>query len=327
VPRAHDRLLKPVAINDVKAEAAGLRLFAFEERYFRRDCYTSLIPETIEALFLSNLGLIDRVIGGVCRRGGVFGADADDFASTVKLALLENDYAILRLFVGRSSLSTFLTVVVQRLLSDERTREKGRWHASREAERLGPAAIALERIVHGERRTIDEALPILRSIDPALTRERVVAMSERLPLRAARTQVVELESGEWHLASASRTDDRAIAEDQAQLSDRIGAVVRDTLEAMPLEDRMIVRFHFGEEMTMAEISGLLRLPQRPLYRRRDALLQRFRNAFAAAGIDARDAGDLIGDATREMDFGLQHGKSAAGRRTTADDMTHEEEAR
>lgn len=257
----------------------------------------------------------------------MFGADAEDFASTARLALIENDYAILRLFVGRSSLSTFLTVVIQRLLLDERTKRTGRWHSSREAERLGDAGIALERIVRGERRTIDEALPIVRSIDPALTREQVVEMAARLPPRAPRAQAVELEANEWHLASDSHADERAIAADQSKLSGRVTGVVRETLEAMPLEDRMIVRFHFGEGMTLAEISGLLRLPQRPLYRRRDALLARFRAAFAAAGIEAGEVADLIGDATREMDFGLQNGKSAGGRRTSADDMTRAEEAR
>jgi DNA-directed RNA polymerase specialized sigma24 family protein len=81
-------------------------------------------------------------------------------------SLIENDYAILRQFEGRSSLSTFLVVVIQRLLIGERTRRTGRWHPSRETESLGAAGIALERIVRRERRTIDEALPILQPIDP-----------------------------------------------------------------------------------------------------------------------------------------------------------------
>ena len=257
----------------------------------------------------------------------MLGADAEDFASNARLALIENDYAILKLFTGRSSLGTFLTVVIQRMLIDERTKRTGRWHASREAERLGEAGVMLEKIVRRERRTIDEALPILRAIDPLLTRERVVEMAERLPMRPARTQRVDLEPNEWRLASGSQTDDRAIEADRQQLSDRVATIVRETLETMPLEDRMIVRFHFGESMTMAEISGLLRLPQRPLYRRRDALLERFRTAISAAGIEATDIADLIGDNTREMDFGLQNGKSDGNCRTIADEMTRTEDVR
>lgn len=257
----------------------------------------------------------------------MFGADADDFASAAKLALIENDYAILRLFAGRSSLSTFLTVIIQRFLIDERTKRTGRWHASREAERFGEAGIVLERIIRGERRTIDEALPVLRAIDPTLTRERVVEIAERLPVRPVRVQTVELAPAEEHLAACSRADDRAVAADHDRLSDQVARVVRETLDAMPLEDRMIVRFHFGESMTIAEISGLLRLPQRPLYRRRESLLQRFRAALAGAGIEARDVADLIGDVTRELDFGLQNGKSDAGRQTNHDEMTRAEETR
>ena len=39
-------------------------------------------------LFQSNLALIDRVIGRVCIKGRLFDADAEDFASDARLALL-----------------------------------------------------------------------------------------------------------------------------------------------------------------------------------------------------------------------------------------------
>lgn len=278
------------------------------------------------ALFESNLALIDRVIDGVCRRAGVFGADAEDFASAAKLALIDNDYAVLRPFEGRSSLSTFLVIIIQRFLIDERTRRTGRWHASREAERIGPAGIALERIVRRERRTIDEALPIVQSIDPTLTRERLVEMEARLPQRAARPRAVDLDASEEFLAGGESADARAIDAYHQQLSERAGRVIRETLQAMPLEERMIIRFHFGESISIADISGLLRLPQRPLYRRLQSLLQRFRKALTDSGIDARDAAELIGDATRELDFGLRNGKSDPTRQTNPDETTPVEEA-
>ena len=83
-----------------------------------------------EELFRSNLALVDRVIAGVCRRAGLRDADAEDFASIAKIALMENDYAILRGYEGRAPLGAFLTVVVQRLLSREWERVRGRWHPS-----------------------------------------------------------------------------------------------------------------------------------------------------------------------------------------------------
>jgi RNA polymerase sigma factor (sigma-70 family) len=267
-------------------------------------------------LFEANLALIDRVAAGVCRRAHVYGADAEDFASSLRVALMENDYAILRSFGGRSSLSTFLIVIAQRLLSDERTKVIGRWHPSREAERMGEAGIALERIIRRDQRTIDEALPIVCAIDPALTRERLVEMESRLPARAPRPRAVGLEIVDVPAAH----DDRALAIHADRMSDRASSVIRMTLAAMELEDRMIIKFHFGSSLTIADISGLLRLPQRPLYRRMDSLLKRLRAALVAEGIEGRDVADVIGSATREMNLGLTNGESSGARRTNVTEV-------
>jgi len=79
-----------------------------------------------QELLRSNLALVERLVRFVCQRAQVVGADVDDFASTVKLALIENDYSVLRAWEGRSSLATYLTVIIQRMLADERFRTLGR---------------------------------------------------------------------------------------------------------------------------------------------------------------------------------------------------------
>src|SRR5437868_3161980 len=145
-----------------------------------------------EELFRANLTLIDRVIAGVCRRAGLRDADAEDFASTAKLAMIENDYAILRAYEGRAPLGAFLTVVVQRMLSE----------------------------------------------------------------RAAR-------------------------------------VVRETIAALPLQDRMLIRFHFGAELSIADTARVLGVPQRPLYRRIEALLARLRRELEHAGLGSPAVEDVI----------------------------------
>jgi|SRR5438876_9252438 len=83
-----------------------------------------------EAVFLSQLDLIERVIAFVCARQHVASTDADDFSSFVKLKFVENDYALLAKFEGRSSLRTFLTVVIQRLFLDHRITAWGKWRPS-----------------------------------------------------------------------------------------------------------------------------------------------------------------------------------------------------
>src|SRR4051794_36861005 len=95
------------------------------------------------ALFLASLELIEAVIARVCSRSGLRDADAEDFSSTVKIALLEDNYAILRGWQRRASLGGYLLVVVRRLLLDERVRKLGRFEPSAEARRGGEAAILI----------------------------------------------------------------------------------------------------------------------------------------------------------------------------------------
>lgn len=258
-------------------------------------------------LFAANLGLIDRIIGIVCRRASLFGADAEDFASEAKLALIEENYAILRKYEGRSSLETYLTVVIRRLLADMRTRTKGRWHASSEAERLGPIAVALETLVRRDGRTLDEALTHIRATDTGVTRGMLEEMLRRLPERTGRPRAVDLEGIAHAIAGGENADARALAGDLHRLSKVAGNALRELLAELPAEDRVLLRLRYGSEMTIADISRMMRVPQRPLYRRLEWLLARLRGTLTGAGIDRKTVAELVGSDAIEMDFGLVSG--------------------
>jgi len=260
-------------------------------------------------LFRVNLPLVDRIIHRVCRRIGVFGADAEDLASAVRLALIDDDYAILRQYEGRSAFPTYLTIVIQRLISDERTRARGRWHASAEAERIGPAAVLIERLIRREGRASAEALPIVRALHPEVQPHEIDSILARLPERTSRPRLVGLETTEHELAASDAADTGAIAADTRRISTAASGVVCTLLASMTLNDRMLLRLRFGSGMSIADVARMLKLPQRPLYRRLEALLGQLRHALTAAGIDAGTATDLIGDAAQELDFGLG-GKTA-----------------
>ena len=246
-----------------------------------------------EALFQEQLPLIDRIAARVCRRVGVVGADAEDFASAAKLALIENDYAVLRAFEGRSSLATYLTVVLDRLLADELAHARGRWRPSSEARRLGEAAVMLETIVVRDRRTIEEALPLVASIEPGITAKRAEEMLARLPLRTRRPRPVDLpENAEDIFVAPETADAAALAAEAEELARKTVEVMRATMESFDVEERMLIRFRFESGMTVADIARIMNLPQRPLYRTLEALLARMRNALHAAGIHGPVSGDL-----------------------------------
>lgn len=259
----------------------------------------------VSELFGSSLRLIERVARGICRRERLYGADADDFVSAATLSLIDNDYAVLRSYEGRSSLATFLAVVFQRLLFDDRNRNLGRWRPSREAERMGKAGMLLETLIRRDRRTLDEAMPLLLDVDPSLSRDEAERMLDRLPERALRPRAVELdeEPGQTFVA-AERADTRVVEEETRQMSEVANAVMRQALEELSVDDRMLIRMRFGSSLSVSEIARMLRLPQRPLYRRIEVLLHRLRGALLAAGVDASAALDIISTASNEMDFGL-----------------------
>src|SRR5207253_3838212 len=113
-------------------------------------------------LFVAELSTIEQAIAFTCRRAVLRGMDAEDFASYVKLRLIENDYAVMHKYEGRCNFAGYIGIVVQRMLLDYRIQLWGKWHASSEATRLGTAAVALESLLHRDRLTIDEALSTLR---------------------------------------------------------------------------------------------------------------------------------------------------------------------
>jgi RNA polymerase sigma factor (sigma-70 family) len=254
-------------------------------------------------LFQENLELIDRIAERICRHGRLFGADAEDFASAARLHLMENDYAVLQRFEGRSSLVTYLTIVVRRLFLQERNAGWGRWSESAAARKLGETAIRAEQLIRRDGRTIDEALPILRKLDRDLTREQLEALVAQLPERRARVRLVEAAEVEDELLAPASPEERVSEREVRGLSDRVGVAIRDAMAALPLEDRTLVRLYFKTSMTIADIARALGIPQRPLYRRLERVLALLRDALRAAGLDRQSVEDVIGSKLADLDFG------------------------
>src|SRR6185369_11169397 len=224
-------------------------------------------------LLRSNLALVERLVRFVCRSAMVRETDAEDVASTVKLALVENDYAVLRAWQGRSSLVTYLTVIIQRVVADERIRDRGRYRASAEAKRLGDAGVALEMLLRRDERTLADAIPIVQAIDETLSASDIEAMAARLPQRTTRPRLVDVE-----LVDVGGHDLTQSDVETREASDRANRVVRDVMASLPLRDRMLVRLRFVMMMSIADAARILQLPQRTLYRRLEQILKTLNDA-------------------------------------------------
>ncbi|HJW96072.1 MAG TPA: sigma-70 family RNA polymerase sigma factor [Thermoanaerobaculia bacterium] len=263
-----------------------------------------MTPEAASRLFSANAELIDALIDRVCRHAHMRPADAEDFGSVVKLALIEDDYAILRAWEQRSALSTYLTVIIQRLHADERSRTLGRWEPSAEARRIGKIGVLVESMIVRDGRSLDDVLPRLNAIEPALTIDQINEIVARLPKRTGRPKGIPLDDVETEIPSVEEADARALASELGKLSDKASRIVRDALAGLPLQDRMIVRLRFGEAMSIADISRMMNVPQRPLYRKMESVLEHLRRALTQAGIRRSSANIVVGSPIQSLDFGL-----------------------
>ena len=254
-----------------------------------------------QEFLLSNLDLIERIIVFTCRRHRLVRDEAEEFAGNVRLKLIENDYAVLRTFEGRSAFATFISVVIQRLLLDYQTQRLGKFHASAAAKRMGETAIELERLLHRDRRSFDEAAMILMSRDSSLSRELLQSIDEQLPPRGPKRRTVDLDEAE---SVGTSPEEPGRHSERCQTAKDVSAIVRQYIDTLPDDKRLILGLRFDGDMSVADIARSLRLEQKPLYRTIEKHLRALRKHLEAAGIDAAVVTELVGDRGLVLDFDL-----------------------
>lgn len=206
-------------------------------------------PDKFESLFLNHLSWVKRCATWLCRHYGLDADETDDFISHVVMQLISNDYEILQRFSGQGSFNTYLTAVISQLFLHYRAELWGNWRSSAAAKRLGTVAVQLERLVYGDGHTVHSAGELLRERGITdLPDMKLQAILAELPTRTP------LEDGD-PLASTS---------------------LQRAIDELPPEDRLLVRLHWREGFTIAQIAHALDLEQKPLYRRTHRILENLR---------------------------------------------------
>jgi RNA polymerase sigma factor for flagellar operon FliA len=268
---------------------------------------------TGEALFLSQLAVIERVISFVSSRHHLPGVEADDFASHVKLKIIEDDYAILAKFQGRSSLRTYLTVVIQRLFLDYRISAWGKWRPSAEATRGGEIAVLLEQLMGRDGYGFEEACELLETNHQVIVpRSELEAIAGRLPARTKRR--FESEDALAQVAANQPPLDEVIADrERAATAARVEAALKSTMSGLDTQDKLILALRFEDGRTVVEIARMLRLDQKGLYRRLERLMKALREALHAHGVDAASALEIFESAAVSIDWRGDTKETSKGR--------------
>ena len=253
----------------------------------------SPIAQTGEALFLSQLVVIERVISFVSSRHHLPGLDADDFASHVKLKLIEDDYGILRKFQGRSSIRTYLTVVIQRLFLDYRISAWGKWRPSAEAARAGAIAVLLEQLIGRDGYSFEEACELLETNHQVTaSRSDLAAIAGRLPIRIRRK--FESDAALAQMPSDQPpVDDVLTEQERTATAARVGVALKSAMSGLEPQDRLILALRFEDGRSIVEVARMLHLDQKALYRRLDRVMKALRGALHAEGVDGAVALEIF----------------------------------
>jgi RNA polymerase sigma factor (sigma-70 family) len=246
-----------------------------------------------EAVFAAASPAVEEAIRVVTSRRRCRPEEAEELASAAHLRVVEDDYRLLRLHEGRSSLRTYLVVVFDRLLLDLRRRRWGVWRPSMEARRLGPVAVRLDEMLHRDGTSVGEAVQRLRTNEGVgLGEAELHELAGRLPPRVRRR-----EKGEEELATlsipAETVEEAALAWHREGRRRRLRGALRRALGSLSDEDVLILRLRFGQGATAGRIALVLGLPAKPLYRRIEGLLRRLREVLEGDGFDETEAAELI----------------------------------
>jgi RNA polymerase sigma factor for flagellar operon FliA len=234
-------------------------------------------------MYAEQLDAINRIAESLCRRNGVRDADAEDFVSDVRLKLLQDDYAILRKYRGDSRPTTFLTVVISNLFRDYRIKQWGKWRPSAEAKRKGPVAVVLEAAIYRDGHSFEQACTLIEQdgrmrVDRAELRSVYAALPQRVSRR--RDDGASLEE----VPALGASDERVLDEERGERLAEAKSALDRAIGRLPPEDRLIVRLHYFEGMSVADVARAVGLPQKPLYPRLKRLLETLSGDLAGQGI-------------------------------------------
>lgn len=255
-----------------------------------------------EKLYLDNLQLIDRIAAFVARRNHLNPDESAEFIQETRVRLLEDDYAIITKFQGRSAFSTYLTTVIGHLFHEYRVKQWGKWRPSAEAKRIGDKAVTLERLVTRDGFTFDEAVKVLTT--PAgsqYTPRELEKIYRRLPSRPARPVMVSGDVNPDIVTTAAEAYDRVQSSDRERLARKAITEMDLGITAMESEDRLILQMRYLGGLKVPDIAQRIQRDQKWVYKRLDALCAQLRRRLEAAALDRNLINDLL-DAETDLQF-------------------------
>ena len=231
----------------------------------------------------AQLALLARVVRDVARAGRLSREDAEDFAQSVHLRLLERGYDAFHRFEGRSSMKTYLTVVVRRMLLDWQDHAYGKWRPTATAVRLGAHAVRLERLINRDAYSTHEAIQQVSASQDAPDIAELRRLAERLPRRPHR-RTIAIEH-----APVARVDfsDPVVDRDQHDAEARLHQSLVQALSRLSARDRELINLRYRQNRSVRAIARRLHVDPKALYRHFNRVLREIRSRLAEQGVSGQ----------------------------------------
>lgn len=218
--------------------------------------------------------------------------DREDFSSFALTRIMDDDFSILRKFRGTSSLRTYLTVVVHRLLLDFRILERGKWRPSATSRQLGPLGCQLDLLMNREGHSLDEALEMVLRTEATTSRDELLQIAGRVP-RRSRPQLLPLEDAP-PIPVDGGVERRALDREIAKVAKRTRAALARSLRMLPERDRQALEMRFLDGLPVRKVAAAQGVPVRLLYGRLERCLKRLATRLREEGINLSDVEALLG---------------------------------
>ena len=252
------------------------------------------------ALLERNYDLVCQKLHRLGRRSGLPDQEVEELRSWALLKLVEDDYRILASWQGRSSFSTYLNVVLVNLVRDYRCHVWGKWRPSAVAQRLGPEAVLLEQLLYRDGLFFGEAVERMRTVHGVtLSRAELEGFEARLPRRFGHRPVGEEEMA--HIPVDGKVEARIEDCERALIATQLREMLLPVLRSLPAEERLLLKLHYWDHLSLAAISPLLGRPQRTLYPLRARCLKKIRLHLEKAHLGLDQVQVLLGGAHWYLD--------------------------
>lgn len=260
-------------------------------------------PSHGRALLEAHYLLIQGKLQHLSRRSGLPELEAEEFRSWALFKLVEDDSRVLARWEGRSSFPTFLTVVLVNLMRDYRIHVWGKWRPTAAAKRQGREAVLLEQLCGRDGLPFDEAVERMRTEHGvSLSRAELERMAGSLTRRTERRRVGEEEL--LRIAVDGQVESGVEEAERSRTEEELRVLMAPLLRSLPPEDRLLLKLHYWDGLSMAAISPLLGRPQRELYTVRDKCLKKIRRSLEEAGLRPERVRTLLGCSRLELAPGV-----------------------